>query len=281
VPMRFTSSAGPRLSKACLSARIDQGPVCGPHPPDDMERSATDWAGGDCGQRVGDLSRLKTEGVWLHDHPSNGVRRDGTAGMHKAEVADFPAASGQDMLAEPAEKRDGVEVGRSWAGTAGCAGGEGDKAVLEAHDAAAGEGDFADIRGEIFAGRMAVGVGLAVDVPGDVPDPWVDVSQESSVLPLLFAESPGEGGEGLDRDKDGGAGGQPSRAVRSKPTAWDDRVHVRVVLERPAPGMEDAGKTGQVGADKALLLSEPFERCCRSLEQSGVGNALMRTDKGA
>ena len=53
--------------------------------------------------------------------------------------------------------------------------GEGDSTVLEAHDAAVGNSHFEDIRGEVFERRVAVGVGLAVDVPGDSPDLWVDL----------------------------------------------------------------------------------------------------------
>ena len=53
-----------------------------------------------------------------------------------------------------------------------------------------------------------------------------------------------------------------------------------MVLELPPPGMEDAGKAGQVGADEALLLSEPFEGLARR-EHGLVGEALMRADKRA
>ena len=45
--------------------------------------------------------------------------------------------------------------------------------------------------------------------------------------------------------------------------------------------MEDAGKAGEVGADEALLLSEPFEGLRRGFEQGLVGEALMRADKRA
>ena len=54
-----------------------------------------------------------------------------------------------------------------------------------------------------------------------------------------------------------------------------------MVLELSPPGMEDAGKAGEVGADEALLLSEPFEGLRRGFEQGLVGEALMRADKRA
>ena len=74
--------------------------------------------------------------------------------MHQADVADFHQAVREDMLEESAEKRDGVEAGGSWACTSGFTGGDGDGAVHERDEAAGGESHFADIRGEICAGRI-------------------------------------------------------------------------------------------------------------------------------
>jgi hypothetical protein len=53
-----------------------------------------------------------------------------------------------------------------------------------------------------------------------------------------------------------------------------------VVLQLSAPSVQDASKTGQVGADEALVFGEPFEGCCGRLEHSVVREALMRADKG-
>ena len=54
----------------------------------------------------------------LHDHAAEGVRRDGTAGMQKANVTHLHEAIGQDMLEEPAEKLHDVELGGAEACTA-------------------------------------------------------------------------------------------------------------------------------------------------------------------
>ena len=54
-----------------------------------------------------------------------------------------------------------------------------------------------------------------------------------------------------------------------------------MVLELSPPGMEDAGKAGEVGADEALLLREPFEGLRRGCEHGLVGETLMRADKRA
>ena len=57
------------------------------------------------------MRRLETDEGLLRDHQTNGVSMDGTACIHKAEVADFHEAGGQDMLEEAADKLDSVEVG--------------------------------------------------------------------------------------------------------------------------------------------------------------------------
>ena len=80
---------------------------------------------------------------------------DGSACVHQAEVSDFHEAIGQDMLEEPAETLPGVEGG-AWACTTGADGGAGHGALLEAHDAAVGDGDLEDRRGEVCEGRVTV-----------------------------------------------------------------------------------------------------------------------------
>jgi hypothetical protein len=133
------------------------------------------------------------------------VGSDGTAGVQQADVSDCHEAIGHNMLEEPAEKRNGVERGGAWAGTANLTGGEGDRAVREAHDAAVGDGHFEDRRGEILEGGVAVWSGLAVDVPGHVPDLRVDLGQACSMVDLLCEESAVDGRKRFDRDQEVGA----------------------------------------------------------------------------
>jgi hypothetical protein len=54
-----------------------------------------------------------------------------------------------------------------------------------------------------------------------------------------------------------------------------------MVLELSPPGREDAGTAGEVGADEALLLSEPFAGLRRGLKHGLGGEALMRAEKRA
>jgi hypothetical protein len=56
---------------------------------------------------------------------------------------------------------------------------------------------------------------------------------------------------------------------------------VGVVLELPAPGMENAGKAREVRTDKALVFGEAFDGLRGCLEQGRIGSALMRADKGS
>jgi hypothetical protein len=75
---------------------------------------------------------LPIAGVSLHDYEADGRKRDGTAGMKKAEVADFLQAIGQDMLEEPADKLDDVQVGGAEVCTAHLPVGARNHVVLEA-----------------------------------------------------------------------------------------------------------------------------------------------------
>jgi len=53
-----------------------------------------------------------------------------------------------------------------------------------------------------------------------------------------------------------------------------------VVLQLPAPGVQEAGRTGEVGADAALVFGEPCAGRCGRLEHGVVREALMRAEKG-
>ena len=76
-----------------------------------------------------------------------------------------------------------------------------------------GDGALEDLGSEVGEGRVAVVVGLTVDVPRDAPDLGGDVLQQSGLAHVFFEDGSVDGGEGFDRDKAVGAGGQPCRAV--------------------------------------------------------------------
>jgi hypothetical protein len=58
-------------------------------------------------------------------------------------------------------------------------------------------------------------------------------------------------------------------------------MEVRVVLELPAPRMQDPGEPREVCPDEALVLGQPLEGRGRRLKQGVVREALMRADEGS
>src|SRR5262249_35050766 len=89
-----------------------------PYPHDDTHGCATGGTAG-CERLWGcALRRPALAGGALHDQQANSRERDGTAGMEQAEVADFHEALGQDVLEEPAEELQAIELGGAETGTA-------------------------------------------------------------------------------------------------------------------------------------------------------------------
>ena len=194
--------------------------------------------------------------------------------MEKTAGADFHAAVRQDVLQEPAETLHDVQGGGAWACAAHFPGGEGDGTVLEAHDAPVGESGLEDRGGEGGAGGVAVRSGLTMPVPGEGPALGVALLQQTSVAPLFFAERPGDGREGCDGAKAGGAGGAPGRAVLREAPPRDDRVDMGMIRELPPPRMQDPGAPREVRADAARVGGQPLERRGRRLQQGLVREAL-------
>lgn len=169
---------------------------------------------------------------------------DGPAGREQAARTDVHQAIGQDVRKEPAKQRHDVEVGGAWACTAHVTVGTRDRAVRARDDTTMGESDPEAIGGEGGEGRVAVVLGLPVDVPRDGPHLGGDGLQPSSVAQGCCAESAGDGGEGVDRDNEVGSGGAPGRAVRGEATARDE------VVEVGGPGVvgpRDAGRRCKQG----------------------------------
>ena len=173
--------------------------------------------------------------------------------MEKADVADCLQTIGQDILEASPAQRDGIKLGRPWAGPAHLAGGDGARAVREADEPVVGERACEDIGGEGGDGGVAVVVGLAVDAPGGSPDLGIDGRKEASLLHGFFAERAVERGERFDRDKEGRSGGAPGRAIFGEATARDNRGDGGVVLQLPAPGVQNPGRS--VPMQRASLAS--------------------------
>jgi hypothetical protein len=200
--------------------------------------------------------------------------------MEHADVADFHETVRETLLAEPAEKRQGVEGGGSSACTAEGTIGAGDATRLARNAAAIGDGDPEAIGGEVVERCGPMWRGLAVDVPRHRPGLWVDVLQPAGLAQVFFEESAGEGGEGCDGDKEVGSGRQPTTAVLRQSPAGDHGVEVGVVRELSAPGMQDTEKARAVGAQETLVFGEPCEGLRRGLAHGLGGAALLGAEKG-
>src|SRR6266699_590913 len=57
-------------------------------------------------------------------------------------------------------------------------------------------------------------------------------------------------------------------------------MDVRVVLQLPAPGMQDTGEAREVCPDQALVFGQPLEGHGRRLKHGVVREALMRAEEG-
>ena len=55
---------------------------------------------------------------------------------------------------------------------------------------------------------------------------------------------------------------------------------MRVVLELPAPGMQDTGAPREIGPDEARIFGQPLESRGRGLKHGLVRKGLVRADKG-
>ena len=55
----------------------------------------------------------------------------------------------------------------------------------------------------------------------------------------------------MDGDKDVGAGGAPGHAVLGEASTGHHVMEVRVVLQLPAPGVQDTSATGESGPEEA------------------------------
>ena len=148
---------------------------------------------------------FRSRAVRLRHHATDSRRVDGTGGAQKANMPHLHAARGQDVLQEPAHTLQDVELGGAQACAAGCAVREHDETVLERDKTAGGDGHFADIRGKGLQGRGAVRVGLAVPVPGGVPDLGRALFDKPGGVHLFFEDGAVDRRQGLDRHREVGA----------------------------------------------------------------------------
>src|SRR5438067_10109290 len=105
-----------------------------------------------------------------------------------------------------------------------------------------------DVGGEIPQGGAAVARDLRVDDPVAMPHRWVDQVQQALAFEDIPELGPEDNRQGLDRYEEVGPRRQPARAVGAETAARYDVVHVRMVLQRPAPGVQDAEEAEAIRA---------------------------------
>src|SRR5712691_9068638 len=104
-----------------ISPRLDKRFLSRQPPHADQQRTATVWTRARRRWGVWRGWGLRSRAVGLHHHATDIRRVDGTAGAHTAQMSSLHAARGQDVLQEPAQKLQDVELGGARAGAAGCA----------------------------------------------------------------------------------------------------------------------------------------------------------------
>jgi len=87
--------------------------------------------------------------------------------------------------------------------------------------------------------------------------------------------------QGLHRDEEVSARRQPATVVLVDPASRHDVVHVPVVVQRPAPSVQDAKEAEANGADELGVRSQGAQRLAGSVEQRGVHHALMASGQRA
>jgi len=143
------------------------------------------------------------------DHESKPLKRHFAGAVHEAVVADFHESAGQHMLEETPEKLEGVEGGFSGAIASGFAIGKGDLPVFNRNDAAVGNGHPEDVGGKILEGGLGIAHGLAVDIPGCLPDLGIDERQHGVFLHRRLEPGLEDLGQCPDRQVKSVACGQP------------------------------------------------------------------------
>ena len=121
---------------------------------------------------------------------------------------------------------------------------------------------------------------MTVDVPCDLPACRGDFVEQP--LPCHFDPEFGseDFGEGSDRQIEGVAGGQPLISVGGQSTSRDDEVQMGMILHLSSPGVENGGKTWQIGAYEARVFGQFFDSAGRCREHCAIGSLLVRAAEG-
>jgi len=109
------------------------------------------------------------------------------------------------------------------------------------------DGGLVGIPGEVFEAVQAVVLGLAVDAPVHFPDLCGDGAEQRRIASFecLVEFGPIDFRKRLVRQEVVRVFGRLPRSVGSQSASGDHKVHVRVVIELPGPGVQQGNESGQ------------------------------------
>ena len=139
--------------------------------------------------------------------------------------------------------------------------------VLDFQDTRVGDGDFEDVRGEVFEACFAGTHGLGVDVPVDLPDVRGDFLEEAGFFHGIAELGFEDHGESFNGEIEVDSGGVPEAIGGGEGAAGDDVMDVGVILEGSAPGMEDPEEPREISADVVFISGEFFDGLGGGFEQ--------------
>ena len=244
------------------------------------------------GQRFGrlevGLGRLPGGALGVGEHGGlleqgpDAVEFEAGGGMEPAEAADAMKALGQDVLEETADEFEGLQVEELL-----LAGGA--VTVTPPHAAIGQHGQFAiagggleDVAAEVTQRVLAGTDRLAVNDPALLPEASGQARHQVGRGALQGAAKEGAVviGQGMDVDEELSAAGDPVALIETQTAGGNQIVDVRVVDQRPAPGVEDA-EHAQRGAEPVGVAGQVVEGLGRGGEEEVEAHLRVRAHPGA
>ena len=131
-----------------------------------------------------------------------------------------------------------------------------DGTVLDFQDSRVGDGDFEDVRGEVFEACFTGTDGLGVDVPVGLPDFMGDLIEETGFFHFIAKLGFEDLGESSDGEIEIDPGGVPEAVRGGEGAAGDDVMDMGVILEGSSPGVKDAEESREISADVMFIRSK-------------------------
>jgi hypothetical protein len=165
-------------------------------------------------------------------------------------VTDFLETGGQDVLEEAADELQRIQRHLPRTVRSDATIGERDLTFVAGDDPMVADRHTEDVRSKVVQRGPAIAGGLSVHHPVATPHCGIDQLQQTFSLQEIPELCPEDHRQSLDRDEKVGPRRQPARAVGAEAAARHHVVHVRVILQRPAPGMQYAEEADAIGTDE-------------------------------